>query len=1583
MKNLKRIAALLILLLMAGAVTVFADEPNPGPPNNDRPLMQNPVADPNVMFMGRGAGNVYNLNIRWTRPHESTNGASTNVLDSELHLFVPDLWTLFPVRYRVRFRNATTNEIFGANPLLPTIEISESGGQPLSQTRGPAPINGVSLGSRPFTMRPSSLYEIEIEPIRFNPWWDFREDLATGLPIQERSQRLAPIDANSPQPRRDLIFMTDIEVRAEGRGNTITIEWDNPTWGGVTLFTHWEVAFQPYERGQPINVAGNVFPVVTSVTMPGQQIQQNADGTLSISITHPTIRPIGLYAVRVEPMLGYNLGNQNHRIRSRADAGAYIPFNIGDRHFNLAFTPQSEVEYRADVMMIPELHIEQLGVDFIRLWWSNLGGLTGGGEGFQIQRVYLEEWPPEMDGQVPPSGAQPLRPPEILGGPGFLTQISEWLIGPGIPRVRRGFALAIRMTDGTIHRTNVVVYDPLEVDFSPYRPDIINISHVGDGRIALEWLAFARYPAVFEERELLPEGDPFNGRFVDTALYYEIFISDQWGVLTSLTTPLKTRLPIQLQEGVRLNPVEPAPLEPQWDPTFALFNPADLISQYQTVTPEGIVTRPIQGNRVYFVRIRAVRDPGGQTSEWAYGSVYIPPLDGLPVRPEMIGAPPVRVDHENVTASSIPIFWDVRFLEMMQINPQQDWAPDRDVWHTVVGVDRRGEIIYGRSAAYINYVVGTNAVDPGAEARHRILNELIGEHNLRNRLLGIGPAGIPLDQQLSPSLVGPFLTESATHVGAFLQGLGAPATPPPVLRIQDMVTFRYQIHVVTYDAMAEAGGLEAYRDGGDGVLGINANPAAWTSIGSPEITNGVVNFTVSGLQENVAYVIFVRPYVVRGGEILHALYPTFVVGTTVTVPNRPTPDPTTPVLFEVPRYTTRNRIGVRWRVQADMIYEIRISHFFTDYPDGGTIIPIGFEAVTAAINGYTVELEDPRAILDVLEVNGVPYFHLRIHERFPDTNYYIWARAAGVNEAGIQATPPSAPSNPVDIRTLDIEPPPPPRAFSRAPQTLITMFNRYNDTEYSADEPYALTLSWMRIFADMRDDMGNLTERAEAGAGDANIRPLNLPNLDATEAYTAIHLLRFEELVANARYYARARTILTVQRNGPDVYTYEIELADNDEFLDSVTFFIPPLIAMDPINTRRAMSEWVTIEIDTGVSDDEFDGVHRPDQYPLPERDWEITYDPGTQTLRWRFRTNQRGEDGRLDQNVDQRFISRIIQSRTFVYTIDLSEFGDMPIANREIIIPESIMRAFYNRRITLEILAGEKNIIIPPGALDTAQMRELQPGIGTYYTITLGANNRNLPPLVTNTEFATVPQRFQVTAATPRRTATLTTFARPVQIVLPVEDHITPDGLRTGLFINDLQTATWRDTNGDFNFADRTLTAEMQTPSTFAGITRNAPPTAENNHPANAPMQRVSSRLTITDMVTFDPNRYVTANEFNNIVNALISGRTSVALGAPIPASAIQSLTRSRMLAPTDLTREAALDIMVRLYENRTRQILTPMTSAASVPGMQNATPALTRNLRIAADLGFITGPLEPQGRLTMGELMSMVDIIILDADM
>ena len=1566
-----------VIIVLAGMTTTAVFASAPPTPMRQRPVTRAWIDVDNATS---GGGN-YHFGIWWERPPQSA--VPDLRVPPERVPFPGDIWTLFPTAYDVRIYNRTNNAVFPrfdlgreeAAPVNPP-----PGGTAQDISRSPQTIWENRFERQTFPMEAASLYEVVINPIRSVP--------ALGTPPayppgQEAPIISAPAVMDDTPPQGGLLFLTDITPTGYGHSDSITITWENPTFRGQNIFPYWSIVFEVNTDTIPPGGGRHLPPMrVGGVDAPEGQISISPDGrTLSATFSHTDIPAIGDVAVAINPLLGNNPGLASHQVRRGGGAGGWrdsATVIVGTHSYELFFTRN---DYLTVVTMVPQLNVEQAGAQFIRLWWPPLGALAGAG----LTHIEIEEWhwAPEIDGTIPAPGTSAYRILAVRGGDAMLF-LNNFFVGPGIPRTPRAFSLAMHFSDGRVERTAIREFYPHRADFRPYRPEIVDIRHhiepQGQARratISMEWLAFLRFPATPIEVDAIPPGDPWNGRILDESVRYEVFVSDSWDDLQRLTRYREAE-PVEFVPREHLDSsYHPSLLDPgdEDDITWRINHSQFYISRYHSFAAGGGVSNQyISGNAVYFVAIRVVRVPGGQSSGWAYSSVFVPPLVPLPFTPEMISSPPVEIIREAQT--EIDIAWESRYLEIMRPGASNQ----RNIWHTVVGVNHTAmdnNLIFGRSAAHINYQ-RNHPLPPGSPARHSFLNDMLLPTQQSHL---IGADEFPLDVT-SPTAVADFIMAARSRVESYLSDrwdFPLPAVPPIALRVQSTDGFSYEIHVADYSAVRRDGGIEAY------MATINNTPGLWASIGSPAPASGVKNHRVTGLTENTTYVIFLRPYVTIGGEVRRAAYPTFVTGTTITTPDRPTPHPSTPVLIAVPEYTTRNRVAVRWRVQADMVYTLRVSQFFTDYPTGGTVINITRAHIQAALAGETVELENPESVFNIRTVNGEPYFHLRIHDRFPATTYYIWATAQSVNSEGEVVGDPSHPSNPVDIHTNDIEPPAPPRSFTRVPQNLLDLFNRYNSTEYRNDEPEAMTVSFMRIFEDLRNLMGELTPRADGGTVEGgSARPLNLPNLSATEAYAAIHIIRFEELIANREYYVRARTVLTVRRGQPDVFSYEIELADNEDFVDSVLFTIPPLVAEDAVNTRRANSVWVQIELFTGVTDDEFDGVHRPDQYPMPERDFEITYDRITQTLTWRFRTNQRGADGRLDQNADQRFITRLIQDNVFVFTIDLSEYHGQPIANREIILPESILRAFDGRRITLEILAGDKNIAIPPGAFDTAQTRAIQPGIGTYYSIRLNAVQAGTPPLVTNTAFATVPQRFSVSATNNQnRTANLDTFARPIILELPVERHLTPAGLSTGLFMLDTNTASWRDMAGDFSFVANSISGGVQTPVTFAGISRTMPLPAVPQSPANAPMERVATRLVITDMPVFDPARIITANEFNNIVNAIAAGNTSVTMNATLPAASVSSLNRARLYAPAGFGRATALDIMVRLYENRTRQILTPMTDETAIPGIQNADPALRRNLRVASDIGFLTGPLEAAAPITMGEMMQMVDIIILDANM
>jgi len=286
-----------------------------------------------------------------------------------------------------------------------------------------------------------------------------------------------------------------------------------------------------------------------------------------------------------------------------------------------------------------------------------------------------------------------------------------------------------------------------------------------------------------------------------------------------------------------------------------------------------------------------------------------------------------------------------------------------------------------------------------------------------------------------------------------------------------------------------------------------------------------------------------------------------------------------------------------------------------------------------------------------------------------------------------------------------------------------------------------------------------------------------------------------------------------------------------------------------------------------------------------------------------------------------------------------------------------------------------------PPGSFNTAETRALQQGIGSYFTINMTSNPTGMPILGNNMYHAIPPQRLSVAADTPARTINLSTFAVPVDIIFPMDAHVSPLGNTASLFRSGTGVQGWQDMMGEYSFAQNNIRAQASTPGTFSGVVRQAPVSTGGNSAVNTAMQGVASRLTITDMHSFDPNEVVSANAFNNIVNAVANRRTTVTLNANLSNADRNELSQARWLAPQNLTREAATDILVRMYERQTGQSLTPMSTLDTIPGGSGTSAEFQRSVRIAADLGFITGPFSPQANLTMGDLMHMLNILMVDA--
>ncbi|MCL2840518.1 MAG: hypothetical protein FWE05_07055 [Defluviitaleaceae bacterium] len=1558
---LKTAAFFLALVMAAGFIPARNAYAFPIPqPATRLPVSEITIAPQPEPGIETGQG-PYAIEFIWTQPNagpSDNRGAGGNAATLGVHGGDPETgdpnatWTRYASRYIFNFANRTLGTTFPEVVLRRT----DVGVQERANAAAPwGAVTPYGVGNElppghqlrwqtTRAFQTSSFYEISIEPQHFTPIW-IPPVLVDGT-IQSGTNvwtyDIANWGSAANNQSTPMIFMSDIElVRADGGGGEIVIEWLNPLWNGANVFDNWNITVLNAITG------GNVLS--RPILDPANDIEVLDGGRrLRYTIVSNNLQIGGSYHVRIEPMIGTQNARTLSSITMPGDA----------RTFFFAYRASGQFPYQTEtpVLMIPTLNLVQEGENFIRLLWDRMAAAAVG-------RIEIEQWADANE----PNPSPDVNDITAMGRRTVIasipapqaTVITQWPVGIINPPRPMAWSIVVFDTNNVpLARSNIVHWRPGEAHFTPYAPElepIVGRTIAGTGSFDLVWRAFTR-PAYTDAEEALlntPPHSDFNNvlvdhedyrrHFIDDEIRFHIFVANTWADLQNMPLDNPTiNIPANLGMLIPAanSPVEGVP-----------FYRMEGISVFSRPDGAGGFTHnhAVQPNETYFIRIIAMRDRVGLDalpSRPSYGTVVIPPPeDGIITRPEMIAAPPFT-GSANGAGQPPELFleWPLRFLEIYDTSAT---SPEGRGWYASAGI-RNGDLAFGRRAGRLADV-----------ERWRVLNQMLSTEN--RRVLEADREGNPLNTAAS---VNTFLQSAWTDISSHLGYTGTTASAG-ALRIQDLYLYSYQIHVVTYDELMTFGAdietaFENYRD--QMVASDWSVPFRPTPDDNGIMRHRFTNMIAAGaIQPNTTYVVLMRPVESRNYG-LHAFYPSYTIITTPDDSEAATPTPTTPVLFpHVP--IGMDHITVRWRRQSGIQYELRWSENLSDYPTGGTLI------AWEDIEGEYVLYPDPTA---------GPFMALTIDGLFLDTRHYVWARAVNADDVT------SGWSNPVDMRTLDISPPAPPITLGLAGQNLLDRYNRENDGEYRSVEAEAITVSWSRIIADMR----NGDEKATGGSATGGTAvDLDIPGLEN------IYVVRFSELQANRDFYVRARTVLTVQRGAPGetemTYSYIVQLADNPDFLDAITFEIPALEPVDSNNMRRAYSDWVTIETRTAPSDDEFDGAYRPDQFPLPDRDFEVTYTPGSQTLQWRFRTNQIGADGRPDQNVDQRFISRLITERTFIYTIDMSQYHinpTVPISNREIIVPLSIIRAFNERQITLEVNAGDLIYRILPGAFDTAEMRNLQMGTGSYVHMTMTSNPTDMPTLGTNLAHAMPPQRLAVRAQTPQRNVTMTTFARPIEIILPMDNHVSPAGTTAALFHSGAGVQGWQDMNGHFSFANNQLTATVSSPGTFSGVTRHAPPTQGTGGTTTAPVANpaltgVTSRLNITDLHTFNPNQGVSANAFNNIIHAVAHRQTTATMGGTLTPAQTQALQRSNLLAPNVLIRETAIDILVRLYGLQTGQVLTPMTAETSIPGIGNASQELRRNIRIGADIGFISGPLDPQGNLTMGDLMHMLNILMIDA--
>ncbi len=787
---------------------------------------------------------------------------------------------------------------------------------------------------------------------------------------------------------------------------------------------------------------------------------------------------------------------------------------------------------------------------------------------------------------------------------------------------------------------------------------------------------------------------------------------------------------------------------------------------------------------------------------------------------------------------------------------------------------------------------------------------------------------------------------------------------------------QYEILVAPYsDVEKTAGGYQAYVD----KALADATGKSFTAI-TPQGSAAEPEYQITKLTQNTTYLILLRPYIVNeNGK--NVTYPSYIMATTLPDGTNVNITPTVPTIQA--DSNTDTQLTVKWENSINLKYELSISELQLADPSKGTIVP--FDTIITE----TIPLKDE---------NGISKRFYTFKNLLPDTGYYICVRATAENKTG---TVSSAWSNPVFVVTNDLTAPNVPDGFGVASNYDLKIINKANGTTYVPIDVSSIILEWLR-------DVNDVPATGTAPTTPTSTAKPSVTTTTDTEVLTSADipsslLAKFNNLIANKKYYARAKTRLTVtaDKSGASTktYTYVIQISPTKDFTDYVEVEAPqasPAQSNGSYFKQKESAFTTIIMITTSYSKDEYDGDVDPDLIPLPEDDFEITYDYYTDTLLYRFRSDAKDAAGNKDNLTDQRFISKLIQNKTYTYGIDVSKYNNTLVNNRTVEIPYTVMQAFKERKINLKIKADNLTLTVLPGTIETADVKGIKDfGKGSSVTIKLNADDKNNPGISTSgtrsQKYLSSPKTVKINVVTPTRNVAVTNAATPLKVSMKLDNRKDLLDKNVDGYVFDGTIPDWQRVPTNYDKENGVVSFDSTKVGIYSVIALEAPnaSTSVSDWSYNAYVS-VCSKLNMKDLKTYVPNSAVTPQAFNNIISAVANNRKDVTLKDTLAQKDKTALTKAGMYASDEnqtVTRQVAISALVSLYEAKTKRAVknyTPLEES-SYYDVAYADPAYVKNLLKADQIGFYTendmGAARVDEELTYGELMYMLDIVYQDA--
>ncbi len=1348
----------------------------------------------------------------------------------------------------------------------------------------------------------------------------------------------APMDNSTPV--KEALLMTNLEVAAQGSGTTLTVTWDNPLVDGADPFTGYRIYYQANAKitDSLSNFSGvRTIPMTDSSLIRTKDLFRDGVQRLTYVVNDITLDQGSIYAVRVEPIY------MGQEVRNNVRDSSNI-LTIAGKLYSIAFSTKDLVPYGTNEASIKfPLKILESGDAKLNLSWQGISP-RGTINRIEVMGNTVTDHNPPNDHDGKPMGTL------------FSAQaanVTTWQVDRPFVKTYYYLDVYIESRDPAnplpvLIKSELAVYDPSVVNITPNAPGIsiatpapgtdtsvpTSLTVVGD--------AFVRPP--YNEAEIpLATDTPDGKRLIDTSLLYDMYITDAQANLDD-----QDNLPKVYDKVTYQKVVDPANLQKL---KFTL-------TSYYTKDPttgKYVEKKTFDQNKLYYIRAYAINPNGngGYLYSFADDITYYIPTYQDTTAPKTLSKPPLKIRVTNgiadITKDHIGLEWQTTWSEVFN-KANSTWETNVAVAYT----NNQLSFLYGREAQ--------QAVAPYQKVDFATSNTNVYAL-FANTLTSIGYLDKTLTDDQKIAKTKEVVLGRTVTLGDDVEYEVFVKKESVVNSQTDYDAYAAQIAGLTWQPLKKATGAAA----GGMQIDTSVSGTMYTQITQYNNTDT----TIAPLDPNTTYQIFLRPYRPVGGLKGQA---SFIFGTTLPLDTSLVVTPTVPNLKQVDISDTT--CTIKWPVQASGM------KFLLAYSDRALDDP------SKADYQITSDMIDKDG---VLKLEGADqYLNYQLTGLFPETNYYVWVQAFTTDPV-TGAIVSSEWSNPLYIQTSTVKPQSPPKGLGLASKQSLDLLNAGATTKLSASDSTYVVMEW---FKDAYDTSGAVTPAASTTTATGyNI----LGNANILETC----LVQFTGLNAMTHYFVRVKTSLTLTQaaKSPTVraYTYTIQFSADDTFTDSTVVTISTSATTGTgTGTAAAGSKTLTVESDwstvvkviTAPSTGDFDTDKNPDLYPLPDDDYEITYDRTTGTLNYRFRTNKEDANKNDDQLVDQRFISKLVKNNTFVHAIDLtkSEKFSNP-STRTVQIPYSIMEAMGQRNIAFQLTANNMIIKFPPNFIKNEQIKTGSTyGSDATVTISVVEMPTNVPPISGTQALASIAQKVSVSVATKTGVIQLKNTEKDMSITMKLNNNAITTNKNVGLFVDTDTTDKWQRTNGVFDAPNKLFLCNTKTLGSYAIIADTLMATSSDIQNANA-TNSVMTRMNINNSSALRLDAPVTSDQFNNIVSAVANGKKDVDMNAPLSQVDFAALKRSNLLVMSNtMSREQGVSTLVKLYESKTkaRIAVSGSVGTSSYTDIKNADPKYQTDLLKAASIGFFKqGSANPKAALTLGDMLYMVDIIMLDSGM